>query len=37
MTRYRDELLFAWTDTDNGSQVRTAHAAIARQGTAPTR
>ena len=37
MMHYRDELLFAWTDTDNGSQVRTAHAAIARQGTAPTR
>jgi len=37
MMRYRDELLFAWTDTDNGSQVRTARAAIARQGTAPPR
>lgn len=34
LVRYRDELLFAWTDTDNGSQVRIAHAAIARQGTA---
>ena len=30
--RYHDELLFAWTDTDNGSQVRIARAAIARQG-----
>ncbi len=34
VVRYRDELLFAWTDTDNGSQVRIAHAAIALQGTA---
>ena len=34
LTRYHDELLFAWTDTDNGSQVRIAHAAIGRQGTA---
>ena len=34
MMRYRDEILFAWTDTDNGSQVRIARAAIARQGTA---
>jgi hypothetical protein len=29
MMRYRDELLFSWTDTDKGSQVRTARAAIA--------
>jgi hypothetical protein len=31
VVRYRDELLFAWTDTDNGSQVRIAHAAIGRK------
>ena len=36
--RYRDELLFSWTDTDKGSsQVRTAHATIGRQGIASTR
>ena len=29
MMRYHDELLFSWTDTDKGSQVRTARAAIA--------
>ena len=29
MMRYRDELVFSWTDTDKGSQVRTARAAIA--------
>ena len=28
--RYRGELLFSWTDTDKGSQVRTARAAIAQ-------
>ena len=27
--RYRGELLFSWTDTDKGSQVRTARAALA--------
>jgi hypothetical protein len=26
MMRYRDELVFSWTDTDKGSQVRTARA-----------
>lgn len=26
--RHRDELLFSWTDTDKGSQVRTARASI---------
>jgi hypothetical protein len=30
MLRYHDELLFSWTDTDKGSQVRTARAAIPR-------
>jgi hypothetical protein len=28
VVRYRDELVFSWTDTDKGSQVRTARAAI---------
>jgi hypothetical protein len=37
VVRYRDELLFAWTDTDNGSQVRIAHAAIGLHGTASPR
>jgi hypothetical protein len=35
--RYRGELLFSWTDTDKGSQVRTARAAIAVQPAAPVR
>jgi hypothetical protein len=30
MMRYRDELVFSWTDTDKSSQVRTARAAIQR-------
>ena len=30
MMRYRGELVFSWTDTDKGSQVRTARAAIPR-------
>jgi hypothetical protein len=34
MMRYRDELLFSWTDTDKGSQVRTARATLVRVGTA---
>jgi hypothetical protein len=32
--RYRDELLFSWTDTAKGSQVRTAHAVLARSSAA---
>jgi hypothetical protein len=35
MTRRGDELLFAWTDTDKGSQIRTAHARLP-QSTAAT-
>jgi hypothetical protein len=35
--RYRGELLFSWTDTDKGSQLRTARAAIAVQPAAPVR
>ena len=31
--RYRGELLFSWTDTDKGSQVRTARAALASPAT----
>ena len=34
MMRYHDELLFSWTDTDKGSQVRTARAAIAHPAAA---
>jgi hypothetical protein len=29
VARYRDELVFSWTDTDKGSQVRTARAVVA--------
>lgn len=32
--RYRDELVFSWTDTDKGSQVRTARAALAHSAAA---
>src|SRR5579862_2251067 len=35
--RYRGELLFSWTATDKGSQVRTARAAIGVQPAAPVR
>jgi hypothetical protein len=36
--RYRDELLFSWTETGEGSsRVRTARASIGRQGIASTR
>lgn len=35
--RDREELLFSWTDTDKGSQVRTARASIDPQRTASNR
>jgi len=34
VARYRDELVFSWTDTDKGSQVRTARATITGQAAA---
>jgi BNR repeat protein len=37
MTRHGDELLFSWTDTDKGSQVRTARTVVAQQGIASPR
>jgi len=37
MIRDRNELLFSWTDTDKGSQVRTARASIGQQRAAMTR
>jgi hypothetical protein len=37
MMRHGDELLFSWTDTDKGSQVRTARAVVAWQGIASPR